>query len=72
MDAQVLDRGDADVLGFIKKVSQRQFKLEEAKQAKEAFMVGSSTVVCHWLLSATRASCQVEVHCARQRFTSHI
>jgi hypothetical protein len=43
--AQVLDSGGTDVLGFIKKVSQRPFKLEEAKQAKEAFMVGSSTVV---------------------------
>ncbi|KAK9904013.1 hypothetical protein WJX75_002557 [Coccomyxa subellipsoidea] len=42
---EVLDSGGTDVLGFIKKVSQRPFKLEEAKQAKEAFMVGSSTVV---------------------------
>ncbi|CAL8470838.1 g10380 [Coccomyxa elongata] len=42
---QVLQSGDTDVLGFIKKVSQRKFKLEEAKQAKEVFMVGSSTVV---------------------------
>ncbi len=42
---QILQSGDTDVLGFIKKVSQRKFKLEEAKQAKEVFMVGSSTVV---------------------------
>ena len=33
------------MLQFIKTVSQRPIKLEEAKRAKEVFMVGSATVV---------------------------
>ena len=33
------------MLGFIKNVSQRPMKLEEAKLAKEVFMVGSHTLV---------------------------
>ena len=34
-----------DVLDFVRHVNQRPIKLEEAKQAKEVFMVGSATVV---------------------------
>ncbi|CAK0782703.1 hypothetical protein CVIRNUC_005898 [Coccomyxa viridis] len=40
-----LAKGEDDVLSFIKRISQRKFKVEEAKQAREAFMVGSSTMV---------------------------
>ena len=42
---QELAKGEDDVLNFIKRISQRKFKVEEAKQAREAFMVGSSTMV---------------------------
>jgi hypothetical protein len=34
-----------DVLDFVRQVNQRPITLEEAKQAKEVFMVGSATVV---------------------------
>lgn len=37
--------GGDDVLDFIKTISQHKFTVEEAKQAKEVFMVGSSTMV---------------------------
>lgn len=45
LSLQALARGDIDVLAFIKTISQRKFTVQEAKQAKEAFMVGSSTLV---------------------------
>ncbi len=45
LSPQALARGDIDVLEFIKTISQRKFTVQEAKQAKEVFMVGSSTLV---------------------------
>ena len=42
---QELANGEDDVLNFIQRISQRKFKVEEAKQAREVFMVGSSTMV---------------------------
>ncbi len=45
LSLQAIARGDIDVLAFIKTISQRKFTVQEAKQAKEAFMVGSSTLV---------------------------
>lgn len=42
---QVKASGDDDMLNFIETISQRKFTVEEAKQAKEAFMVGSNTMV---------------------------
>lgn len=42
--------GTEDAFKAITKVSQRRFKVEEAKKAKEVFMVGSSTVVRTFLL----------------------
>lgn len=53
-----------DVLGFIKVVTQRPMKVEEAKMAKEVFMVGSNTLVCgatpSTLLFASRHSLVLE------------
>ena len=42
---QALARGEDDILAFIRTISQRKFTVEEAKQAKEVFMVGSNTMV---------------------------
>ena len=43
MQAQA--RGEDDILSFVRAISQRKFTVEEAKQAKEVFMVGSNTMV---------------------------
>ncbi|CAL5223376.1 g5881 [Coccomyxa viridis] len=43
--SEALARGEDDILAFIRTISQRKFTVEEAKQAKEVFMVGSNTMV---------------------------
>ena len=56
--------GGDDVLDFIKTISQHKFTVEEAKQAKEVFMVGSSTMVRICNNAAT--CCASHVYAAEQ------
>ena len=64
MCMQAQAAGGDDVLDFIKTISQRKFTVEEAKQAKEVFMVGSSTMVRICKHAAT--CCASHVNAAEQ------